>query len=122
MPVLKLCHGIDQGEIERPGLDGTSHDVGNGQSPYCRTSGRQRCEVFVGLPREQRLLQVSLQRSKRLSEVGEVRRLENEQVQGASALTDAEYMGCAAPSRSAASPKWSPFVHVTRGAAEASSK
>src|SRR5215472_9398816 len=64
MPALKLRHGIDQGEIERQGLDGTSHDVGNGEGPYRRISRCQCCQVFVGPPREQRILQIFLQRSK----------------------------------------------------------
>src|SRR6516164_10942399 len=81
MPALKLRHGIDQGEIERQGLDGTGHDIGNSESPYSRISRCQRCQVFVGPPREERMLQLSLQRSKRLSEAGEIRRLDNDQVQ-----------------------------------------
>src|SRR6516165_8250170 len=81
VPALKLRHGIDQGKIGRQGLDGTSHDVGNGESSYGRISRGERGQVFVGLTREQRMLQLSLQRSKRLSEAGEIPRLDNDQVQ-----------------------------------------
>src|SRR5215472_143142 len=81
MPALKLPRSIDQGEIERQGLDGASHDIGNGEDPYRRISRGQRCQVFVGLPHEQRILELSLQRSKRLSEASEIRRFDNDQVQ-----------------------------------------
>ena len=82
MPVLKLLHGIGQGEFERQGLDGTSHDIGNGEGPYRRMSGHHRCEPCVGRPREQRKLQVFLQQAKRLSQAGEIRAIDNDQVQG----------------------------------------
>ena len=65
VPALKLLHGIGQGELDRQGLDGTSDNVGNSECPYGRISGRRRCEPSVGALGEQRMLQVSLQRSKR---------------------------------------------------------
>lgn len=44
MPVLKLLHDIGQGKFERQGLDGTSHDITNGDRPYRRMFGHHRCE------------------------------------------------------------------------------
>src|SRR5215831_411809 len=66
LPALKLLHGLRQGELERQGLDGTSHDVSNRESPQDRIFCYRGRELSIGLAGEQRLLQVFLQRSKRV--------------------------------------------------------